>query len=410
MATIVPFPPRGAAGEKSEQLGSEEVRSQLARILASPFFERGEPFASLLRYVVAETLEGRGGNLNERVLGCEIFGCGAAYDTQADPVVRVSASEVRRLIAEYYREPGHESEIRIHLPFESYVPEFGLPTMNAKPPVAGPAASGNLLALVRHAVRLKPVWLGSALAIALMGLVAVVAVEMKPGPTATERFWNPVLGSSQSLVIALGNSSEPLQRASPPSDLGPTLRDVRRGDNLAFCDAITMARIAAFTRGRGNRNLDIRRAVDFTLGDLRKGPVVLVGAFNNPWTLRLCGALRFAYVRDSAARIAMICDRQNPSRTWVDDPSQPYARVTQEYAVVSRFLDPLTEQMVVVVAGLGRDGTAAAGEFATEDRYLGLLASRAPKHWENMSLQVVLATDIVDGKNGPPRILATHFW
>ena len=45
-----------------------------------------------------------------------------------------------------------------------------------------------------------------------------------------------------------------------------------------------------------------------------------------------------------------------------------------------------------------------------EPRYLEMLASRAPKHWEKKSLQVVLATDIVRGNTGPPRILATHFW
>jgi hypothetical protein len=66
--------------------------------------------------------------------------------------------------------------------------------------------------------------------------------------------------------------------------------------------------------------------------------------------------------------------------------------------------------MVVVVAGMGRDGTIAAGEFVTEPRYLEMLASRAPEHWEKKNLQVVLATDVVKGNTGPPRILATYFW
>jgi len=73
-------------------------------------------------------------------------------------------------------------------------------------------------------------------------------------------------------------------------------------------------------------------------------------------------------------------------------------------------IDPLTEKMVVAVGGMGRDGTLAAGEFITEPRYLEMLASQAPKNWEKKNLQVVLATDVVRGNTGPPRILATHFW
>ncbi len=84
--------------------------------------------------------------------------------------------------------------------------------------------------------------------------------------------------------------------------------------------------------------------------------------------------------------------------------------MNEDYAIVSRFLNPLTEKMVLVVGGMGRDGTLAAGEFVTEPRYLEMLASHAPKHWERKNLQVVLATEVVKGNTGPPRILATYFW
>jgi hypothetical protein len=49
-------------------------------------------------------------------------------------------------------------------------------------------------------------------------------------------------------------------------------------------------------------------------------------------------------------------------------------------------------------------------EFVTEPRYLEMLADRAPKHWEQNDLQILLAAEVVNGHTGPPRILATHFW
>jgi hypothetical protein len=140
--------------------------------------------------------------------------------------------------------------------------------------------------------------------------------------------------------------------------------------------------------------------------------VVLIGAFNNAWTLRLENQLRFVFEADPVSPSSQfIRDRQNPSRvTWRGDIATPYAKLTGDYAIISRFVDPRTEKMVVVVAGITKDGTAAAGEFVTEERYLEGLARQLPSGWEHRNLQVVIATEIINGNAGPPRILATHLW
>lgn len=36
-----------------------------------------------------------------------VFGRRADYDTNQEAIVRVSAAEIRKRIAQYYREPGH---------------------------------------------------------------------------------------------------------------------------------------------------------------------------------------------------------------------------------------------------------------------------------------------------------------
>jgi hypothetical protein len=59
---------------------------------------------------------------------------------------------------------------------------------------------------------------------------------------------------------------------------------------------------------------------------------------------------------------------------------------------------------------MGKDGTIAAGEFVTEPRHLETLAAAAPKGWERRNLQVVIATELINGNAARPRILATHFW
>src|ERR1039458_5576073 len=122
--TIVRSEPSVSARGEAIRPRREEVKAQLARLLASLLFQHSKHYPGFLRYVVNETLDGRGGFLKERALGAEVFGRDPDYDTNADPVVRTSASEVRKRIAQYYHEPGHESEIRIELASGSYTPEF----------------------------------------------------------------------------------------------------------------------------------------------------------------------------------------------------------------------------------------------------------------------------------------------
>ena len=103
------------------------IREQLERILASPLFKKSRRFPNLLRFVVERSLHGHAEPLKERTLGIEVFGREPDYDTNLDPVVRTTAVEIRKRIAQYYHEAGHENEIRIDFPAGSYLPEFRMP-------------------------------------------------------------------------------------------------------------------------------------------------------------------------------------------------------------------------------------------------------------------------------------------
>jgi hypothetical protein len=106
-----------------------------------------------------------------------------------------------------------------------------------------------------------------------------------------------------------------------------------------------------------------------------------------------------------------IRDRRNPARKdWEIDMGQPYTKLTEDYAIVARFMNPSTERMTVIAAGIGQYGTMAAGEFVTNEKYMKDLAATAPAKWEHKNFEAVLATRVIDGSTGPPRVLATWFW
>jgi hypothetical protein len=388
--------------------GRRAILEQLERLLANVRFKNSKRCPSLLRFLVENTLEGRTEHLRERTLGIDVFGRSQDYDTNADPIVRATAGDIRKRIAQYYHEPGHENEIRIDLPSGSYVPEFHLPPVVKAPP------------LVR-AVWLKRWWKLVVLAGAIIAAAAGV-VLLRPSIfySPLERFWAPVVDSSNTLLLCVGpadklrESAQLEARATPSAaattDNAPSLGDLLTIHDLALQDATTLVRVAILANTRG-RSYRIQSDDTTTLSDMRAAPSVLIGAFNNQWTLRSAHQLRFSFEMDVATSHYWIQDRQSPaSRPWSVYNGLAYTKLNEDYAIVARFMNPATERMTVIAGGIGQYGTAAAGEFLTSEKCMKELAARAPENWEHKNVEAVIGARVIDGSTGRPHILATHFW
>jgi hypothetical protein len=88
----------------------------------------------------------------------------------------------------------------------------------------------------------------------------------------------------------------------------------------------------------------------------------------------------------------------------------PYLKLTEDFALVSRALDPVTERMVVLAGGLTGYGTVAAGEFLSNPAYMETIAADAPGRWARKNVEVLISTRVIDGKSGPPKAVIAHFW
>jgi hypothetical protein len=388
--------------------GRRAILEQLERLLANVRFKNSKRCPSLLRFLVENTLEGRTEHLRERTLGTDVFGRPQDYDTNADPIVRATAGDIRKRIAQYYHEPGHENEIRIDLPSGSYVPEFRLPPVSKAEPVVRAAWLKR---------RWKPVVLGGAVVAAA---AAVVLLRPSIFYSPLERFWAPVVDSSNALLLCVGpadklrESAQLEARATPSaamtSDNAPSLGDLLSIHDLALQDATTLVRVAILANTRG-RTYRIQSDDTTTLSDMRAAPSVLIGAFNNQWTLRSAHQLRFSFEMDVATSHYWIQDRQNPaSRPWSVYNGLAYTKLNEDYAIVARFMNPATERMTVIAGGIGQYGTAAAGEFLTSEKCMKELAARAPENWEHKNVEAVIGARVIDGSTGRPHILAMHFW
>jgi hypothetical protein len=153
----------------------------------------------------------------------------------------------------------------------------------------------------------------------------------------------------------------------------------------------------------------IREAYSNSLQDFHQLPVVLVSGYNNPWTLRLLRPFRFRFER--VGSLHYIVDAQHPERhDWSVDFDTPYARQTEDYAIVARFNDTTTNGPVAVAAGIGSNGSQAAGEFIVSPGALQSLARFAPGGTLNQNFEAVLKVEVVAGNTGAVTVVATQFW
>ena len=407
------------------------IREQLSRLLVHPLFANSKRYPALLAYTVEQTLLGNAAELKERSIGVEVFGRSPCYDANADPIVRITAGEVRKRLTQYYYDMAHRGELVIELPTGSYVPafrcaerppdtEFALPppdeameTAEPAPPPASPAPSRfwRLRWFAAAGAGLLIVMAGAA------GLLTGLRYHDEPAPLSNiDRFWQPVTDSINPTTFCLGEPAKNLDVGSINSFDTPVNNSkpeplyfrLHYSGNLALADVITLSRTVAALASR-HKAFRVVPASEASFAQLREGPFVLVGAFDNIWTLRVTQKLRFGF--ESKDGVALLVDRKSQTKTtWATAWDLPYQKLSRDYAIVARIHDSTTGQPVIIAAGISEEGTEAAGEILYNPIYLDSLLAKAPKNWEQMNMEAVIETQVIEGHPGPPSILAVETW
>jgi hypothetical protein len=416
----------------------EAVRQQMNRLLQTSHFNNSRRYPSLFRYIVEETLDGRGQFLKERLIGVQVFGRPANYDTAADPVVRVTIAEIRKRIAQYYHEEAHDSEMRIELTPGCYEPEF----RPHKEPFVEVTASIDLSASLNKSEDpdVAPVrgFLGinkfSRRTLYWSGVCALIVLGAAfwstwgwSRPSALDELWAPVLAGHRTITFCLPTGAArddgatavaagvlpadpPTGPASAPDVQKATFRDYENyGENVVFSDLLATVRISNLISTRSH---DFRyRLTSFTtLDDLRQGPDILIGGLDNQWTLRALAPLRFRFSGADRNQF-WILDTKDPSkRDWGLNLKTQYGSINRDYAIIARIHDDATGQVEIIVAGIGMSGTAAAGEFLIDPVQAKELRSRIGPKFRDHDFEAILRTDVVNGVAGPPKILTTAVW
>jgi DNA-binding winged helix-turn-helix (wHTH) protein len=268
--------------------------------------------------------------------------------------------------------------------------------------VRGNAASG------RH---FWPIVAGSLLAV-LVGSLAATYAWKSTHRSAFDFFWGPIFSTNEPVLICIADQNQ--YAAVALRDAADPTHQILLKDNLTAVvidDLNATIQVTGILKSNG-RQYSLKGEGATNLTDLRNGPTVFVGAFDNAWTLRLTNPLRYHFSNNPEMTKFSIVDSDSPSQTnWnINRLEQMATNNYRDYAIVARFTDTNTGKLAVVIAGVGRGGTIAAGEFVTNPSDIAQLSNAASASGNKKNMEIVLSTQIIDGQPGSPKIEAAYFW
>lgn len=398
------------------------LQQHVKEVVQGEVFKGSHRSVQFLQYIVDQAIAGHCESLKERVIGMELFGRSASYDTGDDAIVRVTASDVRRRLLEHYGRYGATSQFRIALPSGSYIPEItrkpnGVATLDngaahrettparddsaAIDPKLVPLPSESVahessVVQVPTAPLLgfsKRIWMIAAISVVILNLalwgVVWGRVTRAVGQPIAVLPWSIFFGSSHSteLITSDPNITE-IQEitgsqvslsdyanhdyVTVPNKLTPEedniVRNVLRGDKSSQVDAPIVANVAALAQAN-SKSIDVRAARSIQLTDLKSDNnfIFLGSPRSNPWLSLFSDQLDFQFVFDKSAGSEFIRNfRPRAGERPAYIPTANGYATGDSYAIIALVKNPDESGQVLLLAGANSEGTAAAGKVATD--------------------------------------------
>ena len=437
-------------------IGKEDITLELNKVLSSRPFRNSNQCSTLLRYIVDHTLSGEENLLRERVIGAELFGRPADYETSEDPVVRLRVSEVRKRLAQYYLSDHDQRSVQIEIPPGGYratfhwraelKPQDGeveaeprptalslepssflpLDQTPASAEASSPAPSVVLRPSGTGSRRMFPRLIAGAILV-ILAIVGTLAVVRANSPEKAFRaFWAPWRNTRKPVIISIGSNAvyrfkfEYLDRYAEQHGLKNAGQDfyipLEKGGTLsaddlfpAYNSFVALGDVAAVSRvvstlTREGMPYQERFPDDVSFAELRENPSVLVGGFNNPLTLELTKQLEFVMRGGDE-----IVDTLDPKRRWQIDKVKDAAG-TSDYAIITRIVRRDGDAPFIAIAGTGSGGTLAAAELICSPSNIHLITDGLPKDWPGKNFQAVVRIKITDFKPSASGVVAFKSW
>jgi hypothetical protein len=418
-----------------------EKREELRRVLESKYFANSPKKTRFLEFVSEQAFLGNGDKLNEYLIGVEVYDRGVDFNPQKDPIVRVQAHEIRRLLNKYYEENGHGGLIRLDLPSGHYVPVFRRGTSDESA-ADTPAPLEAKMPRLPNRVHLSLTIVLGALCVALAsilifnswkgGQAAQPRVQVASLPEGIDWFWHPFLPPAEAPLITIPN--HPLLRAAHDGDSAQTLaegHEIPKASLPEFRDTIHFRELKRFlfvpsvtdftsvgetlgvvnlckmfaTVGQGCR---VQPSRLINIEEIKGDNAILLGG-NQSWSGRV-----FLNAQGFHFQSGVILNRNpQPGEKEVYKPEFDSVtnQLTRDYAVVLMMPNERREKRVLLIYGIYTQGSQAAIEYLTNPERMAELRKSlldlAPDHKTIPPyFQVLLTTTVENSVPGQSSLVA----
>jgi hypothetical protein len=430
-------------GMEQSRPTQEEMLQALDRVLSSKHFVHAPMKQKFLRLTCDFSINGRGPELNEYLIGREVFGRDDSYNPATDPIVRVGAHGVREKLALYYQKEGAGDEIRIEIPIGSYEPSFIKPVQAQKLEAetvlgvdAGISATPSEVMSVEPAEDKNPppagaktLWgLGIAVCALAAAVVALLVINHNLREKAESRasvqlknrgaygaVWEPFLRGAEPTLLILSNPTVHRSMTGADPDIlaqkairltaeQAAMLNSASGGRLpskqdrplqlipafnmytGIGEAIGVYRVSSLLQTAGEQTI-LKQSRSVGPEDLRDHDVIMLGSiYSNQWSKPLSIKENFVYTNQ--ATIENLSPAVGEEREYKAGFDPRTGNLVEDYALITVTPGVSGERTVMVLAGIYSEGTEAAVDFVTGASHLGELNHRL--------LQL-------GGQSGPPR-------
>jgi hypothetical protein len=367
----------------------QEHSALLQRVLRSRLIEKSLRIRDLLVYVSDRILQDPTAEIHEQEIGHKVFGRSADYDTGADNIVRVTASQARKKLEQYFASEGAGEPTILEIPKGQYTPVFRQ-RIPAVAEIANEAEAParnwkkrtiTILAVSAPVLAIIAVWL----AVALRSERLAARSEMDANPTLRS-LWSQLLPRDGRTDIVVTDSSLSLfqelldRQLTLPGYLKPELwgraeglasnPDLRRFAQQAVqrrftsLASVTTAYRIAQLAGQDRSHVSILSARDFHIRQMRGDNVILLGSSRaNPWIDLIVDRLNFRFGLDRDSKYAYFENREphpGEPKMYRTDSSTSYCQIA--------FLPNLGRTgNILAISGTEVEGTEGGGEFVTNE-------------------------------------------
>jgi hypothetical protein len=427
-----------------------EMREELRRVVQSKLFSSSPKKIRFLEFIAEQTFQGNGEKLNEYLIGSEVYGRGPEFDQQKDPIVRVQAHEIRRLLKRYYEEEPNSGVLRMELPTGAYVPVFTRfePENRVEPAIeaqstasfsteAAPVRGRLNYALIALCIFLAVVCVALSIQLVRAGNPATGPAQAQHTAVLPENldwFWHPFLPPSAPPLIVIPN--HPLLRAAHGGDSEQTIakgHEIAKGSLPEFRDTIHFHELKRFvfvpsttdftsvgeTIGlvemcqmffRAGEPCQVRQSRLLDFQQIKNNNVILLGG-NQSWSGRVFVDTEGFRFQDG------VITNHNPQpgeKALYKPEFDPVTNaLTRDYALVLMLPNEKKENRILLIYGIYTQGSQAAIEFLTSPEKMSRLRTALPGISADRKtippyFQVLFTTTVENAMPGETSIVAVR--